>query len=287
MGFSAIPPRADVTAVLATVDLMATRSDVALIFGEPPWDTLLAGTTPAAYVARQRRPLADYFRAKGLRVWVYLDPANGLDRSAESQLLNAAGRSLTEPGIQALYREYAVAMDTLLRPDVLGLAVETNLVRMLSTPALYSAVKQVAADAAAQVRSHDASVQLSASVQVEAAWGRIPVGPYQGIETDLADFPFAQLLGLSSYPYFVWATPESLPDDYYSRLIAGRSLPVAMIEGGWSSQSVSGVSSDAAAQQRYIARQARLLDQANAAAVFQLTFTDLDLAASNIAWACL
>lgn len=277
MGFSAIPPRPELAAVIETVDRMAQHSDVALIFGEPPWDSLLAGVVPADYVARERKPLADYFRAKGLRVWVYLDPANGLDRSGESAMLVAAGRSITEPAIQLLYRQFAAALDTLVRPDVMGLAVETNLIRALSSPTLYAAVRQVAADAAADVRALDANVQLSASVQVETAWGRLPVGAYQGVDTDFADFPFTQVLGLSSYPYFVWAAPESLPPDYYSRLVQGRTTPVAMIEGGWTSENVSGVTSSPDAQRRYLARQAQLLDAARSAAVFQLTFADLQL----------
>ncbi len=277
MGFSAIPPRPELSAVIATIDLMAPRSDVALIFGEPPWDTLLAGVPAADYVARERKPLADYFRAKGMRVWVYLDPANGLDRSAESALLVAAGRSITEPAIQSLYREYAAALDTLVRPDVFGVAVETNLIRALSPAPLYAAVRQVAAATAAHVRALDPSVRLSASVQVETAWGRAPLGPYQGADTDFADFPFIELLGLSSYPYFVWAAPESLPTNYYARLVEGRAIPVAMIEGGWTSESIAGVVSTPDAQRRYIARQGVLLDEARAAAVFQLTFTDLQL----------
>jgi len=277
MGFSAIPPRPELAAVLETIDRMAPRSDVALIFGEPPWDSLLAGVTPADYVARERKPLADYFRIKGMRVWAYLDPANGLDRSGESAMLVAAGRSITEPAIQLLYRQFAAAIDTLVRPDVLGLAVETNLIRALSSPTLYAAVRQTAADAASHVRALDANVLLSASVQVETAWGRLPAGPYQGVDADLADFPFSQVLGLSSYPYFVWAAPESLPVDYYSRLVEGRMIPVAMLEGGWTSENVSGVVSTPDTQRRYIARQAQLLDAARAAAVFQLTFTDLQL----------
>ena len=277
MGFSAIPPRPEVADVIATVDRFAPRSDVAIIFGEPPWDSLLAGVSPAAYVARERKPLADYFRAKGLRVWAYLDPGNGLDRAGESDLLVAAGRSITEPAIQLLFRQYAAALDTIVRPDVLGLAVETNLIRALSPPTLYAAIRQVAADAAADVRALDANVRLSASVQVETAWGRAPVGPYQGVGTDFADFPFMDVLGMSSYPYFVWAAPESLPANYYSGLIEGRTTPVAMLEGGWTSENVSGVASNPEVQRRYIARQAQLLDAAQAAAVFQLTFADFQL----------
>ena len=114
--------------------------------------------------------------------------------------------------------------------------------------------------------------------QVETAWGRRPTGPYQGIAQDLADFPFADVLGLSSYPYLGgFADPEAIPLDYYSRIPQGTTLPVLVVEGGWPSVSVGSVVSSPAEEARYITRQERLLDSARAKGVFQLTFYDLDL----------
>jgi len=75
----------------------------------------------------QHKPLVDYYRSKGMRVFVTIDATNGLDRSAESPGLVSAGRSLSEPDVRQIYRDYAVAVDTILRPDYLGLAAETNL----------------------------------------------------------------------------------------------------------------------------------------------------------------
>jgi hypothetical protein len=50
-----------------------------------------------------------------------------------------------------------------------------------------------------------------------------------------------------------------------------------VIEGGW--PSASALSSSPDEQRRYIERHARILDTAGAEAWFQLTFTDLDVAA--------
>jgi hypothetical protein len=282
MGFSAIPPRPDFDVLLQSLEMWTRRADAAIIHIEPPWDSLLAGARPDTLVRRDPLGLVQYYRGKGLRVWLTLDATNGLNRAEESEALVRNGRSLTEPAVQRLYRDYAVALDTLLKPDHLGLAAETNLIRLAAPGALYQAVRQVANDAAADVRAHDPSVDLYVSVQVEVAWGRLggPPGPYAGIATDLADFPFIQSLGLSSYPYFSWSHPDSLPADYYARLVAGRALPVAVVEGGWTSASVGSIVSSPALQARYLTRHAALLDSARAIGLFQLTFTDLDLAAT-------
>jgi hypothetical protein len=280
MGFSAIPPRADSNLVLPVIDLWSRRADAAIISQEPPWADLLGGADPEALVDRDQVPLANYFRAKGHRLWVYLDPGNGLNRAGESDALVRAGRSIAEPAVQALFRRYAAALDTHVHPEHLGLALETNLIRDLSPPTLYAAIRRVANDAAVDVRARDPVVALSVSVQVDHAWGRA-AGAFQGVPTDLADFPFVQELGLSSYPYLAgFAQPEQIPLEYYSRLTEGRMLPLMVTEGGWASASVASITSSPDEQRRYIARHLQILDAAGATAVFQLTFTDLDLVAS-------
>ena len=50
-----------------------------------------------------------------------------------------------------------------------------------------------------------------------------------------------------------------------------------VVEGGWTSASLGTFQSSPQMQARYIHRQLDLLDAANAAAVFQLTFTDIDV----------
>jgi hypothetical protein len=281
MGFSAIPPRPDFPTQLATLDLMKSRCDAALLLSEAPWDSLLAGVRADSIVIRNQLGLADWYRAHGFRIVVSLDPTNGLDRSADSAPLVAQGRSLTEPAIRQLYRNYAVALDTLVHPDWFSVGSETNLVRAIAPPALYDAMKLNAQAAADTLAIVDPSVKVFTTVQVEVAWGRlVPSGTYVGIAQDLADFPFTAGVGLSSYPYLGgWADPDSLPADYFSRITTGTSRPALMIEGGWSSQTVGGIDPTTPDEQRrYIAREAALLETAGAVAWFQITFTDLDLA---------
>ena len=284
MGFSSFPPRPDLNLALVTINLWSQRADAALILTDPPWDSLLAGRAPDSLIRNNQLGLANYYRARGLRVIVSVDPTNGLDRSAEAPKLVAAGRSLTEPAVQQLYRDYVTAMDTLIHPDYLGIASETNLIRAIAPASLYNAVVQAAGSAATNVSIVDSMVSLYTTVQVETAWGKLagPGGAYVGIDQDLADFGYIRSLGLSSYPYLGGFTdPDSIPSDYYTRLQQGQLIQRSMlvIEGGWPSDSVAGVASDPQKQSRYIARHAELQDKARTVAWFQITFTDLDEAA--------
>jgi hypothetical protein len=150
-------------------DLAALHSDHALILASVPWDSLLDGRTAGDLVRANELGLADCYRAKGLRVVVSIDPTNGLDRSQDAPALVARGRSLAEPQVQVLYRSYTVAVATLLQPDYLGIASETNLVRELAPSALYEALRAAANAAAAHVRPFARIGLVDAALQPKPA----------------------------------------------------------------------------------------------------------------------
>jgi len=277
MGFSAIPPRADTAILIPAINLWVLHSDAAIMHVSPPWAALIGGYPPAQAVDTVEVPLANYYRAKGLKIVFTVDPGDGLDRSAEAPELVSAGGSVTDTAIQRMYREWVFAVAQKIHPEYLGLVAETNLIKQLSPDSVYQAMRVMANAVAAQIQSAAIPTQLYVSVQVEVAWGR-PAGPYQGIAQDLTDFPFVDAIGLSSYPYLGgFAVPESLPLDYYSRIANDAGLPVLVVEGGWPSISVGSVTSSPAMQARYVTRQVELLDSAQARGLFQLTFYDLDL----------
>ena len=283
MGFSAIAPRPDINVIIQGIQMWQSRADAAIMHEGPPWDSLLAGVPAETLVVREKLPLAEFYRQFGLKIVMMIDATDGLNRSADAPELVAAGRSLTEPEVQQVFRRYCVVMDSILRPDYMGLIAETNLIRAAAPAPLYAAVVQAANGAATDIRAFDTTTPLYISVQVETAWGALGgPGVYQGIAQDVADFPFMNVLGLSSYPYFSQPDPDSLPGDYYSRLANESGLSVMVVEGGWTSASVGGITSSPQKQERYIAKQAALLDSARAMGVFQLTFTDLDTTALGL-----
>jgi len=283
MGFQNYAPRLDFNLYIQTLNLWTQRADAAMITTEVPWDSLFSGETPENYVINNYKSLVDYYHSKNFKLWVYIDPENGLDRGSDAIALVTLGKSIAQADVQQVYRRFAVVMDSILRPDHLGLALETNLIRGAATDAIYQGIKQASNAAATDVRSFDKNVKMSVSVQVDYAWGKLDGSAYKGVSQDFSDFPFIEELGLSSYPYFSFNKPEDIPSDFYSKLVEGKNIPVFISEGGWTSQTITGysgqlINSDPQIQQHYITRQGQLLDQVRAIGVFQLTFTDIDLA---------
>lgn len=278
MGFSAIPPRPDPNVVFQNLEMWSLRADAAILHIPVPYTELLAGVSAVTLINRDNRELVNYHRGKGQTVVITLDLTDGLDRAAEAPQLVQLGRSLTEPAVQSVVRQYAVAISRELAPTWLGLAAETNLIRAAAPAALYTAVRQTANAAAADIRAQSATAQLFISVQVEVAWGwASPGSGYVGVRQDIQDFPFISVLGLSSYPYFVYPDPDNVPLEYYSRIGDDTGLPLIVVEGGWTSQTVGTIPSSADKQRRYVVRHARILDQAAALLVVQLTFADFDV----------
>ncbi len=282
MGFSVVPSKPDIKVAIRSMEIWTRRGDAAIMHLDVPWALLLAGTSPEDALRKDGVDLEHYYRSKHLKLVVTIDVSNGLGRESEAPALVAAHRSITEPAVQRLYRDYVRALVEMLHPDYLGLAAETNLIRDVAPRPVYNAVVRMTNDVASDIRrSRSASaLPLYVSVQVETAWGKLmQQGGYVGIDQDLRDFPFVNLLGLSSYPYLGgFKDPDQIPLDYYTRIRGSRVLPLMVVEGGWPSASVRGIfSSSPEMQARYIARQARLLDDAKAIGVFQLSFTDLDL----------
>jgi len=279
MGFSANPPQPTNESALATINAWTPHADAAIMHVSVPYKSLLAGTTATTYVNAIDLPLANLYRSRGFPLTITVDVTDGLNRAAEAPDLVALHRSITDTSVQTVYRQYVQALVSAIRPDYLGLAAETNLIRLQISPAVYGAMVKMTNAAAADVRSLGGKQpHLYASIQADVAWGP-PPGAYQGAETDFHDFPFNEVLALSSYPYFVYSDAAQIPLDYYTRIANGRTIPIMVVEGGWTSAAVGSVQSSPAKQAAYLRRQEKLLDSAKAVAVFELNFSDIDLSA--------
>jgi len=281
MGFSGFPPRIDLDLAIRAIDMWSTRADAAIMHISVPWRGLLEGISPDSLLTLDGIGLAQYYASKQLALTVMIDVTDGLNRAAEAPELVTLGRSISEPSVQALYRQFARAVATKLTPDYLGLAAETNLIRVAAPAPVYQAVVAMTNAASTELRAQGTLAKLFVSVQVETAWGRLQgSNQYEGVEQDFRDFPFIQALGLSSYPYLGgFGEPEQIPLDYFSRVRGSHDIPMLLVEGGWASESAGGFVSSPEKQSRYLRHIARVADAAGLLRWFQLSFTDLDTSA--------
>jgi hypothetical protein len=284
MGFQLSAPRFEFDAMVKVLDIWTVRADAAMITTEVPWDSLYSGISPEDFVKRNYVGLVNYYRSRGFALWIYIDPQNGLDRTSEANALASRGLSIADTEVQQKYQRFVVVMDSMLRPDHLGLALETNLIRDAAGAYMYKGVKTAVNETAAKLRSANTKAKLGISVQAEHAWGRFTGEPFKGIEADYRDFPFMEELGISSYPYLGYDSPASMPADFFQRIVAGKKLPVFITEGGYTSATINSyngtvIISNPDLQAAYYRRQAQFLNSVNGIGWFQLSFTDIDMSA--------
>lgn len=286
MGFMNSAPRYNqFDLFLQSLNIWTTRADAATITLEVPWDTLYAGKSAASYINNNFTGLVNFYRSKNLEIWVAIDPQNGLDRTSDAVELKKMGKSIADAAVQQQYQMFVLAMDSILKPAHIGLAMETNLIRLAAPTDIYQGVKKAANDAAKALKQRNLNAKLSVSVQAETAWGRLQrTNQYIGVEQDFTDFPFVEELGISSYPYFGFSDPQNIPNNYYTQLLNNRQIPVYVAEGGWATTSFTApnafsVNGSEEMQEKYFRKHHTILNQASALAWFQLVFTDIDVSA--------
>jgi hypothetical protein len=132
--------------------------------------------SPDDILDRDKVQLVAYMRAKGLQLFFMADLTDGLSRDKEAPQLRALGRSITEPAVRQAYRNYLLAVERKLHPEIIGLAAETNLIRAAALPAVYAAVVQASNDAAADLRAAGRTFPL---MVVEGGWTGATAGTIQ------------------------------------------------------------------------------------------------------------
>ena len=143
-------------------------------------------------------------------------------------------------------------------PAYLGIGNEVN--RLYGTsPAAYTTFKRWFADAAKVVKQRSPQTKVFTTFQYEQLNG-LYGGLFGGTNDPAAshwqllqDFPAADLLAFTSYPYLIYHQPADIPADYYSRLVSHTAKPVAFTEIGWPSGSeAAGYASTPANQATFI-----------------------------------
>ena len=281
MGWAPNPPRFDPDLFFQVVDSVATVSEAVIVQQPVPWPELFAGASMDSLV-EDRGGLVDYLRLQGLDEVVFLvDPLDGLDRRMEDPGLVEAGRSILEPEIRTIHETWVREIAERTRAEWFGLASEINTLGTLGDPDLYAELVDLVNDLAPEVRALSPGTRVFVSFQADEALGHVPGVPSQDELETIDDFDI-DALGLSSYPVFFFETPAAMPRDYFGAFRDVTNLPLIMVEGGWSSESVPGLAATPQEQVEFFRRFEGFLDAVNARLWVMLTFADLDIPALGL-----
>ncbi|MEZ4502526.1 MAG: hypothetical protein R3C39_07865 [Dehalococcoidia bacterium] len=252
MGFSAMPSELTDDGYREALDTAAQNGEVVLLQRAPDWASFLPGASVSDELAAVT--LADEAAAegRGLRLAYAIDVFDPASRGRLAGLPERyAGEDLSNPDLRHAFVGLARFVTLNYRPAYLVLGVEVN-AAFEANPDAYEAYVEAYEEARLAVHEISPDTQVLVTFQYEQLLGLVPWEPPHAPRWDLLrDFEGLDMIGLTSYPSFVFSVARKVPPDYYSQLVDHTSLPIAFVSTGFASAPArEGLNSSTPAEQR-------------------------------------
>ncbi len=210
-----------------------------------PWPESYSGAAFSASFVSEIQSRLDR-RGAGQKVLLQISPLNGGRNGMAFYRGNTVNEPLPSPWntyaldsaqVKTAFLKYAVRMIEYFKPDFLVIGVEVNLL-LRNNPSLWSAYLNLHRHVYAQLKSLYPSLQISVSVFCVPYFPEWSSGDSLSAQTQgLADIsPYIDYLSFSAHPFMSGLLAESFPEDYFQRLFAFTSKPVAISESSYPAQ---------------------------------------------------
>jgi len=256
-GFFPSPPEGTLESILNHFRDMGEHADFILIQPNIPWEDFLGGIEGESQPRTDLRNQTVLAQQNGLE-WVFVvDPLNGLNRREFLGLPEGWEPGFANPDVRAAFTNFTLWVVREFSPRYLGLASEINtyLDAHPEDAEKYLSLYQETYD---RVKAEAPETQIFVTFQWDdlnnmfapAAEGR-PAGQTNWEQVEAFE-PRLDLWAISSYPYFAFPTGEGIPADYYTPLLERTDKPLAVAEGGWTTQPLGPIQGDEQDQVGYL-----------------------------------
>jgi hypothetical protein len=242
MGLSSLPEEPSQAGYEDAFRLAGENGDLILIQRAPPWDEFRPGGVISAEtvdVTREEKRLAD---ENGLKIFAAVDPLDPADRGRlASPPEELADAGFGDARVRSAFIAYAQYLALNLRPRYMALGMEVDLYEA-ARPDDFDNFVSLYFEAYDAVKDISPETLIFPTFQMEAIQNLLsPAGQPAGPETVsrwhlVLDFePKVDILAVTTYPSFVFATPDDIPPDYYDQLRRYSDVPIAIAAAGYSS----------------------------------------------------
>jgi len=242
-GFFPSPPEPTFESVLNHFQALGEHADFVLLQPAIPWEEFASGSTDNSQCLTDLRNQVTLAHANGLEAVFVVDPLNGLNRREFMGLPDDWTPSFGTEQVRAAFTGFALWVVREFRPRYLGLASEINTYAD-AHPDDFPYYLSLYRDTYAAVKAVSPNTQVFVTFQWEdlnnlfaaAAEGR---QPYQTNWDQVEAFePQLDLWVISSYPFAAFQSGAAIPPDYYTPLLGRTEKPLAVAEGGYTSEPV-------------------------------------------------
>jgi hypothetical protein len=256
-GFFPSPPEGTLDSVLSHFKDMGEHADFILVQPNIPWEDFRGGVEGESQAPTDLRNQTVLARQNGLE-WVFVvDPLNGLNRREFLGLPAGWEASFANPDMRSAFTNFTLWIVREFSPRYLGLASEIN-TYLDAYPADAENYLSLYRETYDRVKAEAPDTQVFVTFQWDdlnnmfapAAEGR-PASQTNWEQVEAFE-PRLDLWAISSYPYFAFPTGEGIPADYYTPLLERTAKPLAVTEGGWTTQPLGPIQGDEQGQVAYL-----------------------------------
>lgn len=263
LGFSDVPGELTDAAYAAQFDFIAAYGETILLQRPPSWSSFIGGASVSDALRDEVLAAREAARKRNLAMVVALDPFDPANRGRLVGLPSSyEGSSLADPDLRAAFVAEAEFLARNMRPQYLALGTEIN-TTYERNPEGYFAFIEAYREAYDAVKEASPNTRVFVTFQYEELLGIVPELPPHQPRWELLDDLGARLdlVGLTSYPSFVYPTARKVPGEYYRQISKYTDRPVAFVGVGFSSGATrGGVNASTEPEQRRFLQ--RLLDDA-------------------------
>jgi hypothetical protein len=242
-GFFPSPPEITLQSVMDTIIGIGEHGDVLLIQRNIPWSDFVKSPDADSQDITDIRNLMTLARQSNLDAVYVIDPLNGLNRREFYGLPFGWNASFANPDVRAAFTNYTLRILHEFHPRYLGLASEINTYAD-SQPDDFPNYLSLYREVYAKVKTESPETKVFVTFQWEEMNNLMPQiangrKPYSVNWDQMEAFePQLDLWVISSYPFVVFKASADIPKDYYTVLNTRTEKPLAVAEGGFTSQNV-------------------------------------------------
>jgi hypothetical protein len=255
MGVSSVPRIPTDDAYKEAFQLAGKAGDLVLVQRAPPWDEFVPGGTVSDRTQRLTRLERDLAKEYGLKLFLAVDATDPQDRGRLAGLPDdLRGADFSDGRVRSAFISYAKYLALNYKPAYMALGVEVDMYFNRRGDAAFRTFQSLYFQAYDAVKSVSPSTQVFPTFQYEDMQALLAVGstiaqPAWSLVNRFA--PKIDALAVSSFPGFVYGSPDKVPGDYFDQLKARFQLPLIIASTGWASgpaapDAVSGESDQAA-----------------------------------------
>lgn len=257
-GFFPSPPEVSIESVFQLFEDMGKHGDFVLIQQNTAWEDFVNSVDGESQTRTDLINQVKLARQNGLETIFVIDALNGLNRREFVGLPEGWEPNFANPNVRAAYKNYALWVVRSFAPRYLGLASEIN-TYMDAHPNDAQNFISLYNEIYALVKAEAPETQVFVSFQWDDLNNMFPQpeeGNRQQYATNWEQMeafePNLDVWAISSYPYFIFNNGTPIPEDYYSPLLTRTSKPIAIAEGGFSSQAVGPINGTPEDQAAYL-----------------------------------